>query len=224
MDAIDAKSKIVRELKPDTPSGLARGAKQLKRYIEALKKHPDPEIRGDYTGYLNTYRKWFMTKAELITMFRGLARPLGYKNKAGLFWKTGSELTMLIFLQKSACGDGVYVNVGLTTNAMVIKAVPPSVAYWSRMERVEGLESPFLATFERLIMKSDLVTAEEAAEALRWLLNWMEDRYGDEEAVRKAELCAYPNEWGILIDWAKGNAKPPSFYFPKAAYYRAPKA
>jgi hypothetical protein len=57
VDAIDVKNKIVRELKPDTPSGRARGLKQLTRYIKALKNHPNPDIRGDYTGFLDTYRK-----------------------------------------------------------------------------------------------------------------------------------------------------------------------
>jgi hypothetical protein len=56
VDAIDVQNRIVRELKPDTPSGRARGAKQLNRYIAALKNHPDPGIRGVYTGHLDTYR------------------------------------------------------------------------------------------------------------------------------------------------------------------------
>lgn len=51
-DAIDWNRRIVRELKPDTPSGLARGYKQLLRYKEALER----ETGQMWTTYLDTYR------------------------------------------------------------------------------------------------------------------------------------------------------------------------
>ena len=44
--------RIIRELKPDTPSGRARGAKQLKRYLDILER----ETGEKWTGYLDTYR------------------------------------------------------------------------------------------------------------------------------------------------------------------------
>jgi len=47
---------VPRSLKPDTPSGRARGAKQLARYLKALANHSDPEIRGNYTAFPDTYR------------------------------------------------------------------------------------------------------------------------------------------------------------------------
>jgi hypothetical protein len=54
-DAIDTKNKVLRELKPNTPSGIARGWKQLWRYWEYLRSHPDPKVRGNYKVILDTY-------------------------------------------------------------------------------------------------------------------------------------------------------------------------
>jgi hypothetical protein len=54
VDAIDFKAKKVRELKPDTASGRARGDKQLRGYVERLNAHP--EFGGGWTGYLDLYR------------------------------------------------------------------------------------------------------------------------------------------------------------------------
>ena len=51
-DAIDRNNFIVRELKPDTRSGIRRGRRQLKKYLQELKR-----ITGeDWTGYLDTYK------------------------------------------------------------------------------------------------------------------------------------------------------------------------
>ncbi|MBX3404698.1 MAG: hypothetical protein KF699_14905 [Phycisphaeraceae bacterium] len=54
-DAINVNAKIVRELKPDTPTGRASGAKRLAKYVAGLARHPDPSIRGTYAPYLDTY-------------------------------------------------------------------------------------------------------------------------------------------------------------------------
>lgn len=56
VDAIDVDNKIVRELKPDTPSGRARGAQQLARYVRELARHPNAKVRGNYTAFLDLYR------------------------------------------------------------------------------------------------------------------------------------------------------------------------
>ena len=51
MDAINFDEKIVRELKPDTPSGIAKGNSQLAEYVTQLE-----EQTGDtWTGFLDTY-------------------------------------------------------------------------------------------------------------------------------------------------------------------------
>jgi uncharacterized protein RhaS with RHS repeats len=51
-DAIDWNRRVVRELKPDTPSGRARGARQLAEYVRALERATGQK----WTGYLDTYR------------------------------------------------------------------------------------------------------------------------------------------------------------------------
>ncbi len=54
LDAIDPKAKIIRELKPNTPSGRARGLRQITRYLGELERHyGDPP--GTWTGYLDFY-------------------------------------------------------------------------------------------------------------------------------------------------------------------------
>lgn len=51
VDAINFDEKIVRELKPDTPSGIAKGNSQLAEYVAQLE-----EQTGDtWTGFLDTY-------------------------------------------------------------------------------------------------------------------------------------------------------------------------
>jgi RHS repeat-associated core domain protein len=51
VDAINFDEKIVRELKPDTPSGIAKGNSQLAEYVTQLE-----EQTGDtWTGFLDTY-------------------------------------------------------------------------------------------------------------------------------------------------------------------------
>jgi hypothetical protein len=52
-DAVDVENLIVRELKPDTPSGISRGLTQLGRYVDALQ-----ELTGQsWTGILDLYPK-----------------------------------------------------------------------------------------------------------------------------------------------------------------------
>ena len=52
-DVLDPVNRIVRELKPDTPTGIQRGLKQLQGYVDILQK-----VTGDiWTGFLDLYRK-----------------------------------------------------------------------------------------------------------------------------------------------------------------------
>jgi hypothetical protein len=55
VDAIDFKNKVIRELKPFTPSGNTKGIKQLQKYKNILANHPDSNIRGNYTDQLDFY-------------------------------------------------------------------------------------------------------------------------------------------------------------------------
>lgn len=50
-DAISERLKVVRELKPFSPSGVAQGRRQLNRYIDALNKRDG----GGWTGELDFY-------------------------------------------------------------------------------------------------------------------------------------------------------------------------
>ncbi|WP_255989554.1 RHS repeat-associated core domain-containing protein [Chitinolyticbacter albus] len=51
-DSIDWVNKIVRELKPDTPSGIKKGLKQLDGYVKQLEK----ETGEKWQGFLDLYR------------------------------------------------------------------------------------------------------------------------------------------------------------------------
>lgn len=162
-----------------------------------------------------------MEKPKLVTLLHTIAHPLGYRHKGGLFWKTGNELTTLIYLQRSQWGRGIYVNFGVTPNAMITKAYPPSVEYWAEQRRAESADSPFRDQFAALVMDDeDLMPPEEMADAFRWLLGQIESQFGDAEAVRKDTLDQYPDSWGLLIDWARGTLREPSSYFEDAPYYR----
>jgi RHS repeat-associated protein len=53
-DAINFEDNIVRELKPDTPSGRCKGKRQLQGYLEYLNEHFPCD--GGWTGFLDIYR------------------------------------------------------------------------------------------------------------------------------------------------------------------------
>lgn len=175
-----------------------------------------------------------MKKLDLITVVGGLARPLSYRRKNDLLWKTHSELTTLVHLQSSRWGGGKYVNFGITPNTMITKAVPPSVEYWPMQERGESFDSPFRGQFERLVMDDeDTMPPEEMIDAFRWLLAWIEEHLADAAVVGKAilekdptsgiaQMGPIPTE-GIMADWARGELKEPSYYFKgpySGSYYR----
>jgi hypothetical protein len=161
-----------------------------------------------------------MDRTELIKVLHGIARPFGYRRKGGLFWKTGSELTTLIYLQSSRWSRGIYVNVGVTPNEMVTKPVPPSVEYWATQQRGESSDLPFQDQFTRLVLDDeDSMPPEEMTDAFRGLLIWLEDHFGDAETVRKDVLDSYSGSWGILVDWASGKLKEPAHYFRNTRYY-----
>ncbi len=50
-DAVDLTNKIVRELKPDNPRAITKGAAQLGKYLKQLHK----QYGGDWVGYIDTY-------------------------------------------------------------------------------------------------------------------------------------------------------------------------
>jgi len=52
MDAINARDRIIKELKPDTPSGRAAGPRQLERYRQIAEE----KFGGDWTVILETYK------------------------------------------------------------------------------------------------------------------------------------------------------------------------
>jgi hypothetical protein len=50
-DFVDVDKKIIYELKPLTPSGIARGARQIKRYVDAANKN----LGDGWTGVVHYY-------------------------------------------------------------------------------------------------------------------------------------------------------------------------
>lgn len=152
-----------------------------------------------------------MKRADLIRALSDAARPLGYRRKGGLFWKTGPELTALVHLQDSRWGKGVYVNVGVVPTRAVTGPVPPPVGRWGVAARAEGIGSPFQERFRLLAMGDpDAVRAEDAAEAFAWLMGWIETHLADPDAVRRAVLD--PSSWmsdalvyRVMRDWATGS-------------------
>ena len=51
LEAINFDEKNVRELKPDTPSGIAKGNSRLAKYVVQLEE----QTRETWTGFLDTY-------------------------------------------------------------------------------------------------------------------------------------------------------------------------
>jgi hypothetical protein len=172
-----------------------------------------------------------MNKATLVKIVHSIARSLGYQRKGNLFWKTGKELTVLVHLQGSRWGKGVYVNFGVIPSKMIIKTTPPGPGYWPIETRAESFGSPFQQKFRELITDDeDVMSVDEIKNAFRWLFTWIEDNLTNETLVREAilkqdvtsgiaKLVPIPTEW-VMADWATGNLKDPAYYYGDLPYYR----
>lgn len=151
-----------------------------------------------------------MDNVQLSKVLYEIAKPLGYRRKGALFWKTGAELTMLIHLQRSRWDRGVYINFGVTPTVMVLTSLPPSVAYWASQERAECVESPYREMINRLVTDSDdQLPPEEMMETFQWLLTFLEAQYGDTEADRRHIIQEYGQTSCIITDWANRSMKEP---------------
>ncbi|MBX3404697.1 MAG: DUF4304 domain-containing protein [Phycisphaeraceae bacterium] len=161
-----------------------------------------------------------MNKSLLVKTLKRVVMPFDYKCKGTLFWRSGRELTTLIQCQASRWGSGHYINFGVTPTAMVTKSYPPSCGYWGLQNRAEDIASPFREEFDRIAIGDQLPRSDRLEAALKWVVEWLEEQFGDSERARGAVLKAFPNEWGILQDWARGQLGPPSTYFSNVRYYR----
>jgi hypothetical protein len=57
-DAVDVQNRIIYEVKPNTPSGIAAGGRQLARYARGLAQTGANGVpRGQYTTVLILYNK-----------------------------------------------------------------------------------------------------------------------------------------------------------------------
>lgn len=171
-----------------------------------------------------------MNRSDLIQAVQGVARPVGCRRKGNLLWTSGDELTTLIYVQSSRWGKGVYVNFGVTPNAMITKDVPPGAGCWGWNRRAERLDGPFRELFWQMAMDDeDAMRAADMTDAVRWLVAWIEENFADAAAVRKTVLdeidqAAHAGvERGagfIMDDWARGELKEPTRYFKNTSYDR----
>lgn len=141
------------------------------------------------------------------------------------FWKTGTELTIVIYLQRSRWSRGIYVNYGLIPNTLMVKPYPPNCEYWGTTKRAESTQSPFRDEYLRLSMHGDDSTEPlNMVDAFSWLLSFLESEYGDEEAYRIRLLAKNGDVERIMPAWAKGVLKEPWEYHgnSKAGYYCKP--
>lgn len=149
--------------------------------------------------------------------------PDGYNSKASTFWKIGKELTILINVQKSRWGDGIYINYGATPNEMMVQASPPPIYCWGTQRRAESEDFPFQEFFRRLASGYDEdLSPEEAADAMEGLRDLLKDSFENADVYRRELLQKYPDhEAGsfFMIDWANNVLRSPKFYFEEKSYF-----
>jgi hypothetical protein len=166
-----------------------------------------------------------MNRSGLATELFRLARPRGYRKRGYLLWRARAELTELIHVQGSSWGHGVYVNFGVTPNALVTKTVPPGPGYWALELRPTSWKSPYFAKFCRCERDhDDNIDSDDMRESLQWVLDWIDENLTS-DALRAA--VANRSSWlarsglvtAILRDWAAHDLKEPSHYFEGTPYY-----
>ena len=176
-----------------------------------------------------------MKTEQMGKLVHQIGKPMGYRRRSGLLWRTRGELTTLIHLQRSQWSGGMYVNLGVIPSELITKAVPPSTGYWPLEERAANLETPHQEMFQQLERDTeDTMQPEEMAEAFTWLLAWMDETFGDTGRVRQALLgiggvtiplvssrltTAQSGEWP-MVDWARGELRSPTHYYKGTPYYR----
>lgn len=176
-----------------------------------------------------------MKTETLAKMVHQVAKPLGYRRRGGLFWRSRDDgLTTMIHLQRSRWGGGMYVNLGLMPTEHITKAAPPGPEYWPLSMRAAAIESPHQEEFRDLEQDDDdTMPPEEMAGAFTWLLAWMDENFGDADRIRRALLgeithplissrltAAADGEW-IMLDWARGKLKPPRHDYKGTPYGRS---
>lgn len=136
-----------------------------------------------------------MTKNELNKVMREELLDKGYAYSSGIFYKKNSELSILIELQRSRWGKGIYVNVGATPSSDIVNNKPPSAAHWGIQVRGEMLsDKPFSECFRQLAIDDEgRLSADAMVEPLNQLVGWLEIQFADPAAVRSAILD--PNSW-----------------------------
>ncbi|MBX3359661.1 MAG: DUF4304 domain-containing protein [Phycisphaeraceae bacterium] len=165
-----------------------------------------------------------MNCTEMAKVVRGIARPLGYRGRGGLFWRTGDELTRLIHLQRSRWGAGVYVNCGVVPSRFVIKRTPPGSGYWGVEFRPTSWHGPHFDLFCRCEADhEDRMSARTMTRGLRWLVGWMDETYSDEDRVRALVLnrstIQHAHSTIAMKDWARGRLRAPAHYFDGASHF-----
>ena len=163
-----------------------------------------------------------MTRDEIIKLFREMAKEHGYSCRDALAWRRFDELYGLVELDRSRFGPFLNIWYGGTTAAMVTREKPPSVGYWGESEKAGTVPHRLRRLFTRIADCDPKLTAEKCREGLAVLFEEVTGRYQDNAAYRAKLLEKWPDpaDWGIVQDWAHGNVRAPSWYWPKTPYYK----
>lgn len=153
-----------------------------------------------------------------------IATEYGYRRRGALMWKPVGDVVILVQLQKSRWGNGVYVNFGATPIEMVTKPVPPSYGYWGLHLRAPEWSGPYVKAFIRCETDcDDRMRASELERPFQWLFRQLNKFMSDGEWLRKVVLdpecveCVHAD--AMMRDWARGRLKAPLKYFKGTSYY-----
>jgi hypothetical protein len=154
------------------------------------------------------------------------AKHAGYRRYGSTLWRNVQDLALLINLQKSRWGDGLYINVGLLPVPLFKNNRPRGSGYWPLQERVGSTIGPYQEMFRVLESRTgDFALAfSHRRDMILWLFDWMQSQFGDVHRVREmilginpnelfAEYVTMPNEPWMLRDWAHNNLKDAAHYY-----------
>lgn len=154
--------------------------------------------------------------------FRFAAGQRGYTVKGNTHWKTHSEVTTLLHLQRSRFDKGIYVNIGAIPNAFVKGSKPPrceSCPFYSRVTMLRSNNRTHI--FKALQSDARRVDARDLENAAQWIFAWLENRFRDGHKVRLRVLREKDDGMiDIWRDWALGRLRPVRQYYTNDPYFK----
>jgi Domain of unknown function (DUF4304) len=176
-----------------------------------------------------------MYTKNLTHALRDIAKESGYRHKGGVFWKSyDGEVTSVVQLQRSQWSGGMYVNAGVLPSVMITKEMPPDSSLWFAFRATDLKDSPYQVAFTRLEDDDiDSMDPKDMVPAMRWLFEYLDNRYSNVESVRQQTLaeieaerprllaeCGPAGDQGFpMVDWARGCLRSPASYAPHSKYY-----